>query len=64
MQNWKLVNWSDECPDCGSSVEVYTNCPDTNMAYDGDLARCTACHYEGWVVEYGDGRASVNWRDE
>jgi hypothetical protein len=61
-KEWKLINWGDECPECGSSVEVLTNCKETNKAYDGDEARCTDCKLEGWVS--ADETAYINWKED
>jgi hypothetical protein len=62
-KEWKDIEWSDECPECGSSVEVLTNCNESNQAYDGDRARCTSCHAGGWVSADGE-KAYINWSNE
>jgi hypothetical protein len=62
-KHWKIVGWSDECPECGDGVMVFTDCDDDNWACDGDDAKCVGCGKKGWVAADGD-RAWVNWDGE
>ena len=64
MKNWKPIKWSDECPECGDGVEVFTDCPDDNKACDGDEARCVGCKIKGWVVVYDENDVRINWEVE
>jgi hypothetical protein len=48
------IEWSRQCPQCGNSVWVNTNCPQTReeadatgnppFAYDGDPWKCPSGH--------------------
>jgi transcription elongation factor Elf1 len=61
MKYWKHIDWSDECPKCGSGVSVLTDCQVDNEAYDGDEARCEECGLAGWVSIVDT--AYINWKD-
>ena len=34
-EHWKIVDWNDECPDCGDGVKVFTDCVDGDKAMFG-----------------------------
>lgn len=53
-----------ECLHCGSPAEVLTTSGQDNLAYDGDLARCTECGCPGMVVVDGDTAGDIRWHDE
>ena len=57
-ETWKVVDWAYDC--CGLGIEVLTNCPDKNFAYDGDRVRCIRCKRTGWV-SVGLEEAAVIW---
>ena len=65
-KQWKHISWNDECPMCGSGVEVLTDCTLENQACDGDEARCEddTCGEKGWVSVYDENEARINWRYE
>lgn len=54
MRKKKWIDWkNDDCPNCGDGIEVCTDAEQDNIfpqAYDGDLAKCNSCKWEGNVV--------------
>lgn len=64
-ESW--IEWSDQCPNCGDTVQVLTSC-DQDMpvpqAYDGDKAKCVSCKWEGSINvdsdDEGMGRAYLD----
>lgn len=46
---WKP--WPEDCPECGGSVEVFSEDPRPDWAYDGDPVRCCdpECCAKGFI---------------
>jgi len=61
MRPWRLLDWGDDCPECGCMPEVRTEAEEPNTAYDGDEIRCTGCKLGGYSVVSGAGHNWVNW---
>ena len=63
MRQKQWIDWeSDQCPNCGNSVKVFTDAEQDNIypvAYDGDAAKCVECKWEGSfeVIEDDEGNA-------
>jgi len=62
-EKWVVCEW-DECPCCGSTIEVYTK-SDDQMFYDGDPVRCTDNECEAISLQIscdeGDAWISGDW---
>ena len=58
---WK--SFGEECPQCGSSTEVYTDHKEVGWAYNEDKIRCPDCEATG-LLEVGEqGDTFVCWDD-
>jgi hypothetical protein len=44
---WK--DWPEDCPECGSALEVLSGDPRDGWATDGDPVRCTECPAIGYI---------------
>jgi transcription elongation factor Elf1 len=64
MKAWRHTD-IDQCPRCGSDLEIFTNAP-VDEAFDGDDARCVECgFYSAMTVdEYGAGVQDNDWEAE
>ncbi len=56
--------FEDNCPECGDAAEVLTDSGKDNYVYDGDKARCMACHWPGSACIQEDDPAWIDWSDE
>ena len=64
MRPWKVLDWGDDCPDCGCMPEVRTDAEEPNAAYDGDEIRCEDCKLKGYVSVAAEDEAWITWLDE
>jgi len=61
-KRWVLVDF-DECPECGDDVEILTDCEEKGFFYDGDEARCCACHYPAQFSCDSETPGYISWHD-
>jgi hypothetical protein len=40
MSNYAWKDWPEDCPECGGSLQVFTDDPREGWATDGDSVRC------------------------
>ena len=60
MSEYKWRPWADECPNCGSGSEVYTDSGIDYYAYDSSPVRCAdeSCGFKGLVSGDPEGFAT------
>ena len=49
-KEWKVIEWGDECPNCGGAIEAFAEVglPEGHV-HDGDKARCVSCGCPAYV---------------
>lgn len=67
MREWKTISW-EECPCCGNSVQVLTDCDEPDHVCDGDPAQCcnSECDCSGTCIVDDlaePPRGYVSWED-
>lgn len=64
MKQWKILR-GENCPECGSDIEVLTDASEVNAFYEDDQARCTlVCGVTGQVSANDDDIAYVNFNNQ